>query len=104
MKQQPCPTCGRHADVHGTVSVPEILEYLETDRYMPLTEAAKYLGLSRRTLQSRLKEIRHYRPGGKILVKRSDLDRWMERYRQEPISKDEIDAIVDSVMRSLADQ
>ena len=51
--------CGR-----GTVSVSEILPLLERDSYMPLADAA----LSKRTLRGRLKEIPHYRPGGKILL------------------------------------
>lgn len=66
----------------GFVSVSEILDYLAQDRYLSMSEAAAYTGLSERTLRSRLQEIPRYRPGGKLLFRKSELDEWMLRYRE----------------------
>ena len=65
----------------SVVSVREVLAYLETDRYMDLKEAAQYLPLSERTIRQHLKTIPHFRCGGKIIFRRSELDRWMEGFR-----------------------
>jgi len=57
------------------------------DRYMSLKALAHYSGLSVRTLRDRLNDpthpLPHYRPRGKVLVRRSEFDRWMTRYRVE---------------------
>ena len=76
----------------------EVIQYLRTDSYLSVRAAAEYLGLSARSLQRLRSEIPHYRPGGKILFKRSDLDCWMELYRQEPIAQKDLKALVDEVV------
>jgi len=73
----------------STISVREVLAYLETDRYLDLKEAAEYLPVSERTLRKHLKEIHHYRCGRKIAFRRSDLDRWMEGFRVRDQDLDE---------------
>lgn len=74
----------------GYVPVSEILNYLVSDRYIGKSEAACYLGISLRTLQSQLRQIPHYRLGGRILFKRSELDSWMQHYRESTDSLDEM--------------
>ncbi len=66
----------------GVVSVREILNFIESDRYLSLTEASKYLSISTRTIRDR-DDIPRYRIGTKMLVfKRSELDEWMAQYRE----------------------
>ena len=67
----------------GTVSVAEILNYIEQDRFLTLKEAAAYVRLSQRTLRRQVNQIqpRPFKYGGKLLFRKSDLDRWMETYR-----------------------
>ena len=65
----------------STISVREVLAYLETDRYMDLKEAAQYLPLSKRTIWEHLKTIPHFRYGSKVIFRKSELDQWMETFR-----------------------
>ncbi len=67
----------------GTVSVAEVLNYIEQDRFLTLKEAAAYVRLSQRTLRRQVNQIqpRPFKYGRKLLFKKSDLDQWMERYR-----------------------
>ena len=68
----------------GTVvSVAEILNYIEQDRFLTLKEAAAYVRLSQRTLRRQINQIqpRPFKYGGKLLFKKFDLDQWMENYR-----------------------
>ena len=74
-----------------------------TDAYLSLRELSVYSGLSIRTLRGflvhPLRSLPHYRMAGKILVKRSEFDRWMQEYRRETPSC--VDAIVDDVLKGL---
>ena len=61
---------------------------LDLDTYLSLRALAIYSGLSVRTLRKALADsvhpLPHYRPGGgKVLVRRSEFDRWMSRCRRE---------------------
>jgi len=70
----------------GTVvSVAEVLAYIEQDRFLTLKEAAAYVRLSERTLRRQVNQIqpRPFKYGGKLLFRKSDLDKWMENYRLE---------------------
>jgi excisionase family DNA binding protein len=82
----------------GSVPVAEILAYLEQDRYLSKKETAKYLALSIRTLDTRLHEIPHFRIGKKRLFKKSELDEWMEHYRERPQNLD-LRALLDDAVR-----
>jgi excisionase family DNA binding protein len=64
------------------VRVGEILSYLQTDCYLKKAEASKYLGIGIRTLESWLDRIPHYRPGGKTLFRKSELDQFMASHRE----------------------
>ena len=65
----------------AVVSVREVLNFIQSDRYMDLKEAAEYLPLSERTIRQHLNEIPHFRYGKKIIFRRSELDQWMEGFR-----------------------
>jgi predicted DNA-binding transcriptional regulator AlpA len=74
-----------------------------TDGYLPLKALAQYSGLSVRTLRSYLASPSHplpcFRIGGKIVVKRSEYDRWVNQFRIA--STDGIDALVAETLRGL---
>jgi excisionase family DNA binding protein len=52
------------------------------DRYLGVGELARYSGLSQHTVRKHFTDARrplkHYRIGGRILVKKSEFDQWME--------------------------
>lgn len=62
---------------------------LDSDRYLTKKEAATYTGLSIRTLES-AKDLRRYKPGGKILFKKSEIDTWILKSRVKRIDLDGI--------------
>ena len=74
------------------------------DRYLPLKALAAYSGLSVRTLRAHLVNrthpLPHFRIGGKIMVRQRDYDDWVSRFRVQPV-QNEIDALVDEVMKDL---
>lgn len=72
--------------LQGVVSVAEILAYISQDRCLSLSEACEYLSLSERTVRKLLPDIPHFRVGRKLLLKKSELYAWLERYRES--SKD----------------
>jgi excisionase family DNA binding protein len=88
----------------GTVAVTESLAYLEQDRYLSKREAATYLALSIRTLDTRLHEIPHFRVGKKRLFKKSELDEWMEHYRERPQKLDLRGLLDEAVRQALGDE
>jgi excisionase family DNA binding protein len=64
---------------------------------------AQYSGLSVRRLRDYLRDrvhpLRHYRVGGKILVKRSEFDEWVSGFRAKEPTR--LDAIVAGVLKDL---
>jgi len=74
------------------------------DPYLTLRALAAYSGCSVRCLRDRLTDphapLPCYRlPGGKILVRRSDFDTWLSRYRQVGVPV--IDQLVTAVIADL---
>jgi excisionase family DNA binding protein len=73
------------------------------DRYLSLRELSKYAGISVRTLRkyvaAKVSPLPHFRVNGLILVKQSEFDRWMLRFREE--STHDLGAMVDDVMAGL---
>jgi hypothetical protein len=73
------------------------------DPYLPLRALAAYSGMSARSLRDRLTDphhpLPHYRVGGKLLVRRSEFDRWIARYRQ--VGNPDVERIVGDVLRDL---
>ena len=85
--------------LEGTVSVREILAYLDQDRYLSLAQASEYLGISTRTLRDR-DDLPRYRVGKKILLfKKSELDTWLEQYREG--GKAELDELVNECLEKV---
>jgi len=81
------------------ISVREVLAYLAQDRYLSLTEASEYLGISKRTLRD-LNDVPRYRIGTKILLfKKSELDEWMLQYREGGTA--ELDELVDETLANV---
>ena len=74
-----------------------------TAEYFPLKLLAQYSGLSVRTLRFHLTApshpLPHFRIGGKILVKRTEYDDWVARYRAAVT--DRVDVIVTETLRGL---
>ena len=77
----------------------EVLLHFDRDRYLDKRQASKYTSLSTRTLEARLDEIPHFRVGRKILFKKSELDRWLEQFREGGARN--LDRIVDGAIESL---
>lgn len=74
------------------------------DRYLSLRSLATYAGLSIRTLRGYLGRrhapLPHYRIGGKILVRRSEFDRWASEFKVVRPHLD-LEALVGDVVRGL---
>ena len=71
--------------------------------YLSLRALSAYTDLSVRTLRGYLshstRPLPHYRVGGKILVRRSEFDTWMSRFRVDDVIQ--VDAIVADVLTGL---
>jgi Helix-turn-helix domain len=74
------------------------------DPFLTLRALAGYSGMSPRWLRAQLTDPHHplpcYRlPGGKILVRRSEFDAWLARYRQ--VGDPDVERIVRDVLADL---
>jgi excisionase family DNA binding protein len=71
------------------------------DQYFDLKGLAVYCGLSVGTLRGHIREGRlpAYRVRGKVLVRRSEFDRWLERYRLKRTQ--DLEAIADEVLTEI---
>lgn len=54
---------------------------IRSDGYMCLKRAAKYIDISESTMRRYLKEIPHFQRDRLILFRKSDLDKWLDRYK-----------------------
>jgi hypothetical protein len=76
------------------------------DPYLSLKALASYSDLSVRTLRTyltySLNPLPSYRVGGKILIRRSEFDSWIARYRNT--GNVDVDQIVDDILKDLASQ
>jgi hypothetical protein len=74
------------------------------DPFLTLKALAAYSGLSVRKLRDYLEDPANplpcYRLPGKILVRRSEFDTWLARFRQ--VGRADVDQIVADVLRTLA--
>ncbi len=72
---------------------------VENDRYLDKRDAARFLGdISLSNLQNRLRELPHYRLGGKILFKKSELIQFME---QHAVRQADLTSIADDAVASV---
>lgn len=86
---------------------PHIIENIviraDLDPYLSLKALSTYSGLSVRSLRDAVKDpvhpLPHYRLGGKILVRRSEFDRWMAQFRREGA---DLDPIVSEIAKEVA--
>ena len=73
------------------------------DPYLSIRALAGYSGLSVRKLRDYLTDaahpLPHYRVGGKIVVRRSEFDTWITKYRAA--GRADVAAIVDEVLRDV---
>jgi hypothetical protein len=73
------------------------------DAFLSLRALASYSCVSVRKLREHLRDpvhpLPHYRLGGKIVVRRSEFDAWIARYRR--VGQTDVDGIVSSVMHDL---
>ncbi len=90
--------------LEGTVSVREILNYVESDKYLSLTEAAKYLPFCKLTISKHLKEIPHFRYNRKIFFRKSELDQWAERWRVRPEDSEALNRAMEIASQMLAEK
>lgn len=71
--------------------------------YLSLRALSAYSNLCVRTLRSYLshpaRPLPHYRVGGKILVKRSEFDAWLGKFRVEESPR--VDAVVSEILSRL---
>ncbi len=86
------------------VAVEELAITTPLDPYLGLRALASYSACCVRWLRDRLTDpqhpLPHYRlPGRKILVRRSDFDAWLARYRQ--LGNPDVERIVSDVLREL---
>jgi len=71
------------------------------DQYFDLKGLSVYSSLGVGTLRDYLKSggLSYFKLRGKILIKRSEFDRWLERYRIN--QKQDLNNIVDEVLSSM---
>lgn len=69
---------------------------------MDLRELTEYVAVSDRTLRAWLRRetdaLPAVRVGGKILIRRSDFDQWLEKHRIQPGAAIDVDAIVNDLL------
>ncbi len=76
-----------------------------SDVYLSLRELSRYSSISLRSLRRALSDRRHplphYRPGGrKVLVRRSEFDRWMRQFKHVMTPID-LDRLVERTIREV---
>ena len=118
MKPSPdtcCPFCGCPGGPHGVTEPPApsraILVLKMDDGYLGLSALSKYSGLSVKQLRGYIHDPANPLPAfqtdggaigrGKFLVKRSEYDRWAEKYLRRPSAQAEIDAAVEEALTGL---
>jgi hypothetical protein len=73
------------------------------DPYLPLKELSKVCGYGVRWLRYRIHDpvdpLPYHRPGGKIIVRRSEFDAWMAR--RQRIGTPDIDRVVATVVSAV---
>ena len=93
----------REQILDGTVSVREVLNFIEQDGYLDLLQASEYVHLSDRYIRHHLGQIPHYRVGSrKLLFKKSELDSWMKQWRERDLRFDEATKLAEEMLAGKA--
>jgi excisionase family DNA binding protein len=75
---------------------------MHSREWLGLRELSVYANVSERTLRSWIRAPRDPLPAtkvrGKILVRRSDFDRFLERHQVQPLAAIDVDRIVEEVL------
>jgi len=82
------------------VSVRDVLAYIRDDRYLDKADSARYLGVGLRTFEGWMDQLPKYRPGGKALFKKSELDEFMKRHLEAPADVD-LERIADEAVAAI---
>lgn len=76
------------------------------DRLLSLRSLSNYSGLSPRTLRDHLHNpicpLPHFRVGGKILIRQSEFNRWIEHFRARKTIA--VDTLVNDVLQTIHSQ
>ena len=79
---------------------------LPQDRYLDVRLASRYTRLSVRTLRYWMADterpLPHFRVGGKILLRRSEIDAWLEGARAT--NHQDLEQLIDGVIREIANK
>lgn len=71
--------------------------------WLDIREVTKYAAVSDRTLRAWLRRetdaLPAVRVGGKILIRRSEFDGWLENHRIQPGAAIDVDSIVNGLLR-----
>ncbi len=88
---------------NGLSVIDNLVIRTDLDPYLSLKALSSYSGLSAKTLRKALSDplhpLPHYRMAGKILVRRSEFDRWMQHFRREG---PELDQLVTEIITEAA--
>ncbi len=71
------------------------------DKYFDLKSLSEYCSLGVSTLRDHIKsrDLPCFKLGGKVLIKKSEFDEWILKFREN--KKDEIENIADEVIKNL---
>jgi excisionase family DNA binding protein len=80
-----------------------MLNLTGVDPYMSLHDLSAYSGMSKRRLRQALADpvhpLPHYRPGGgKVLVRRSEFDQWLARFRRD---RSDVDRLLSEITKEV---
>jgi len=84
----------------AVVRLCDVLPLLDADRHIGKREAAAFLGMSVRKIEGLLADIPHFRVGGQVLFRKSELIAWMNRHREHTSAAD-LARLADDVIREV---
>jgi len=77
---------------HTLKQIVKLLQNIQQQEsnYLSFNQAKEFLQMSSSSLYklTSAKEIKHYKPNGKLLFKKADLEEWLNQYSVEIIEKD----------------
>ncbi len=79
------------------------------DRYLSLEDLSRYSGIGKTSLRQHIvkDQLPAFCPGGKIFVRRSDFDKWIQQYRYHAESRKrnqkELSQLADEIVNEIKD-